>query len=355
MPRNKNIEDDLLDSITGDDEEDQPIDLEDEDLSNEDLISESNRLDGLDDDIDDAPVEEEKVAERRPTLSLKDNKASSGKDTAAVSDFEPRAFYKEDAHRNLVDEKGKVIARAGAERGLFQRMRDELVKSDKEGMKLARRLVEGAGMLQKVWKMYKDLQNQKSYAETQGINQDELKQIVDLAVLSKANPIAAAKKHLTILHMNGIDISSLGTPGAVDATTIANELKAHVDKRLNATNAPDPAIDPADVIAKAKEEVYTLFDEFPAAIPYAKFIGEVKSRYPNWTLKQCWEELDRTMRIQAATAPVVPARRQAPPPKPNHSSNRRSVDRRMRTDSDDAIMSFDQIAAEVLRDAKALE
>lgn len=350
MPRNNgqtSFEDEFLSSIGEDDEDNNG--LPEDDLVNEKLDLPEDEQQTEEDDL---PPESDSATE---SVAREPNKpAPTGAD-----DLDPRGFYKEDANRNLIDDKGKVVARAGRERGLFTRMRQELVKAERDGIKLARRLTESAELLRKVWGMYKEEKAKKSYAADHGLSEEETKQVVDLAVLSKADPIAAAKKHLTLLHLNGIDITSLGVPGAVDAKTIASELKAHVDKRLEARDAPkDPAPSPEDVVAQAKQEVYDTLDKYPEAVPYVKFIAEVKNKFPAWSVEKCWLELKSQMQAQdrAATGAVNKQRQQQrqAPPKPNNTRGRR-VDTRVRTTPDDAALTYEQIAAEVLRDTKALE
>jgi hypothetical protein len=275
-------QDDILKSIG--------IELEeDELLPNEQLPDDENDDDVQGDENPDTdtgttePVVEKKV-EQKPA------KTAPTQEADITDGFNPAGKYAADKNGNLIDKAGKIIAKSGAERKLFQTMRDAVINEQRSNIKLAKRLDELARLTNNLYQKYQELGAAKTYASTVGLTEEENRTAVDMAALSKRDPLGAAKMHLTKLHLAGVDISSLGAPGAIDPKTIAAEVTKQVQAGIAAQQKPVTSPED-DRRAAVTAEATEFLDENPEAVPYVKLIGEAKAKYPKMGLPEIWTRI----------------------------------------------------------------
>ena len=334
-------QDDLLKSIG--------IDIEDDELlPNETLPNDD------DEDLEDVQ-EPNPVAEDKGTTEPVEDvaaKPAQAQQQENASGFDPMGRYAADKKGNLIDKAGKIIVRSGSERNLFQKMRDALIKSERDGVKLAKRLDELARLTNVLYRKHQDLIAAKTYASTKGLTEEENRLACDMAAMSKVDPLGAARMHLTKLHLAGIDISSLGAAGAVDAKSIAAEVRKQVEATLAAQKPP--ATSPEDDQKSQMEaEARDFLVENQDAVPFVAQIGQAKQRYPNMSLTEIWLRLKNAMLEQgkvapkAATDPVV-----VPPTIPATRNGRRG---RIPPKEINTSSSYADIGNELLKELRAME
>src|SRR5690606_16143991 len=98
---------------------------------------------------------------------------------------------------------------------------------------------------------YKSLKDQKNYPQSLGLNDDEIKQAAEIMAQIKLDPKAGVRKILTILHMNGTDLSDLGVTGPLDPKEVARQTLELQEARKPKEKTPQE---------QAKEEALSFFN-----------------------------------------------------------------------------------------------
>lgn len=265
--------------------------------------------------------------------------------TASVADQpldKKKLGFKADKAGNLVDKDGKVVFAAGRPRALYEKVKTALYQSDKDKQELTQTLTGVISSAKQLMSRYKQLKEQKNYPQSLGLTDDEIKQASEIMAQMKLDPKAGVRKVLTILHMNGTDLSDLGVTGPLDPKEVARQTLA-----LQEANKPK-AKTPQE---EARAEAIAFFNRHSDAEPHVGMITEAKRRFPHMTLDQIWFQI----KLAAATASVGKQSRK-PAGKPDRVIPRNSQrNGKLSLRSVDPSKSFSDIGKELLRDLQNIE
>lgn len=332
---NETYEDELLKEMgVGDPEDDENL----EDVDGE----ESNEDDDLTNDNEDLATE-----------SVDDDR------TKTVDDKEIEELtkeYKADNKKNLVDSKGKVVARAGTERQAFERTKAALKQKHQESQALVARLNEVSQAGRILLDRYNQLKEDSGYGDKIGLTKDENKEALDVFARMKHDAKGGLKYILTKMTMAGHDLSDLGVSGPLDAQAIAD---AAIKRHIAATKPVEETHE-----QKAEKAAKQFLDDFPNARNKIPIIAEAKQRWPQYSLHEIWVRLSIHEAIEAFKAKSGTRRPEqrgdqkrlpnnAPPAKHNNprESKRRVLDDRPR----DPTKSYSEIGKDLLREIREIE
>jgi len=283
-PRNlDNDHQDVLDQLINDDEdreqlgvveeddlEEDPDDLEEEDDPDGDEPDPTTDDVDEEEDEDDDPEEEEDEPEDQPVP-----------DTFQHLD--------EDQHGNLLY-KGKVLVPRGKARSVFDKLRRDHKQAITQGANMARQLQEIAVHTRKLLSDHKTLKEQRQYHESVGLSDQENREAIELYAMGKTDPKGAIRRILTKAHLGGTDLSDLGVSGPLDANEIARAAIAQHEAQQKTTS---PVVDEETVRANAEAKAF--LDLNPQAMPYVQHIAEAKNQFPQMTLQQIWNEIQKRL------------------------------------------------------------
>lgn len=358
MPRNsEDTHENILKSFASDEEDDVQL-LDDE----SDGIDFADDADEDDDEVedDDTPLQNEEDDESS-TEPVEEEEDDDGFDetgepkakTDPYEDLEQAIRFKTDRQGNFLDKNGKIIIAKGKQRDLFVRLKKGYFSQKNEKAALLQRHQEVISTSQELVKRYKELKEQVNYAQTRGLNNEEAQQAVDLMAHAKVDPKSAIRKILTVLHVNGTDLSDLGVTGPLDPQEVA-KATLEAQQALAAKQVKSPE-------EEAREEGISFLRRHPTAQNYVGMIAEAKRRYPHMSLDEIWYQLsvhkakaEWEKAKKPATDPVEKKRRPLMP-NPQHKSRNGVVKGKLSMKAVDPTQSFDQIGRDLLRDLNALQ
>lgn len=225
--------------------------------------------------------------------------------------FDPRASFRQDQKGNLLDARtGEIIARAGSEARIYQRVH----KQASDYMQAATRNIQNhlqaeRGKLDRAVEIGLGFEKALGEARQQmaKLNALELphEQLVEAAQIYKqaqTDPIGVLKNLLTRAHLAGIDISSLGVPGgSFDPKGIADMVRREIQQNIapvqqfaqSQQKAQEEQQVQSRYLQQAERQVNSFFQSTPEAMPYMHIFHAVLSQpqFQNMSLGAIWDKL----------------------------------------------------------------
>ena len=225
--------------------------------------------------------------------------------------FDPRASFRQDQKGNLVDARtGEVIARAGSEARIYQRVHKEA--SDyiqaatrnvqnhlqAERGKLDRAVAIGLGFEKALGEARAQLGKMNAFE----LNQDQLVEAAQYYKQAQTDPIGVLKSLLTRAHLSGIDISQLGVPGgSFDPKGIADMVKKEIQAAIgpvqqytqNQQKVQEDQQVQSQYLQQAERQVHEFFGSTPEAVPYMHVFQAVlqQPQFQQMSLGAIWDKL----------------------------------------------------------------
>lgn len=340
-----------------------------EDL-HDDILSTMGVTDDEEDDTTDDVADDEDDDNLDPH-SGEDDDLAGDDDDSNDSDEELTRRYDEDPKtKNLVDKRGQVVAKAGKERTVFERMKVALQAEQRKTLAIAKKLQDVARAGELAFEKYKEAKASSEYHKSIGLTADQAKEAVDLYARFNTDPMGALRNIMTKMHLSGVDLKELGVSQPLDAKAIADQ----AIREYSAKNKPVAKTPQEEALETAKSFV----DRFPDALQMQEVIGRAKQQYPEKSLDEIYVKLkvhdavwklarqygiDLSKPPRKGAAPQGNGRDNNPPqrqgqrnaPVAHNSVDRGSKRRSLDTTPRDHKQSWDSIGAELLRDIKELE
>jgi len=368
----ENLQDDLVDTIfAGDDEFEK-----DDDLKLEGDVPGGDTLDDDDNDEDpkgqskselEAELEAELMGEeegktpikekaQKPTTPVAKKPEQQQQQADQFSTKDIITPYETDAAGNITLN-GKVIAKSGTERKMFERFRGEFQKQHRQTVELSQHMQKVVDAGKQLKAKYDKLIESKNYGDTIGLVDAEQRQALEIAAMSKVDPKGAAKKFLTLMQLNGIDLSELGTPDVMDPKTIAEQaVQQYIasQKQNEPEKQPASATLPVDVPDTPEaREAMSFLEKTPQARPFVQYIDDAKSRFPHLSYDQIWHNLQQGVARAKAKAAQKPEQKKPVDPASTSQTRQRKRPQKFRNSSADPNQSFKQIGRDLLKDIQA--
>jgi hypothetical protein len=261
-------------------------------------------------------------------------------------------YLKEDENKNLVLDDGTIIAASGKARTFFERVKREGREQREAAKRMAVSNLELGNKFKELFGKYNEAlaKPRMDLATETGLSETDVTASIDLMKSYKADPIAAVKKLLTQMHMNGINISTLGVGSAIDPATVKETLTSIVtDMLAKKAQADTPANQP--MTAESAAAIATKFlNDYPEAAQYEEQIAKAKTQFPDMELDEIWMRFSAYLARQPEKA-VEQYR--SPQPSPQARQTPAPVTRRVTSPNREyANMSFEQIAQSIREDFK---
>jgi len=295
--------------------------------------------------------------------------------------FDPRASFRQDKKGNLIDTRtGEIIARAGSEARIYQRVHKEASdyiqaatrniqnQMQTERGKLERAVEIGLGFEGQLAKARETLNQINAYQ----LPTDQLLEAAQYYKQAQSDPIGVLKNLLTRAAISGIDITQLGMPaGGLDAKGIADMVRREIQGAIAPVNQytqqrqqteQNQQIE-SQYLRQAERQVDSFFRETPQAIPYMHIFHAVLSQpqFQQMSLGAIWDKVQLHLMRNGVDPSRPPSNRQrqrlSGPPSPQAKSlpNGQGMapsggDNRRQADAGPAhpSMSYDAIIREVL-------
>lgn len=363
---------DLLSQIAADDQDNNELGLDSEDAGDQhedDDLGSDNKDDKFQnefEDGDDDSGDRNDASDLGSDAPKKDQQQAKPKDkqeptkpTGVVDDiWDPANKLRADRAGNLLNAQGQIVVRAGRERKFFEEAKKRVATERHDNVRLASNMTKIAAAAKELHTRFTSLQEQKGMFDKAGLNNDEQLQMLQIAVEFKKNPVDGIKKMLTMAHLQGVDLKTLGVAGGIDAKTIAEEIKRSVTDQLKPLTERQTAENAdREALEETKRIVQEFFEDNPDALEarnemgvekFNNMIFGAKEKFPKMSLNEIW------LRIQLA-AKNAPAQRQQ---QEDRRGDRRATGdvaerRPNRRPRNTGTESFDDIGRSVLRDLQS--
>lgn len=240
--------------------------------------------------------------------------------------FDPNASFRPDKKGNLVDSRtGEVIARAGSEARIYQRVHKQASDYVSSAMrnagnqirdthtKLQRAVELGLGFEKQLGEVKARLNQINAHQ----LNTDQLLEAAQYYKQAQTDPVGVLKSLLARAALSGVDITQFGASqnGAFDAKAIVDMLR----KEINTGLAPvqqytteqrreqEGRETQAKYLQQAERQVSGFFQSTPEAIPYMNIFHAVLSQpqFQTMSLSAIWDKLQlHLMRRGGQRAPA---------------------------------------------------
>lgn len=307
MPKEiADLENDLLKNMGEDDDHQAPNDdldneneesqLEDEDEQEQQTRSQNNA-----DDEDDEQDDQQQQQQQRPNDRQQQQQEE-------ISPFDPRARFEDKNGALFLN--GKLVAKAGWARKTFEKFRSMAAKDRADASAMAKRLADMSSASKALLTQYNTLSENKTMFDKAGLTFEDQKLMLEIGMEYKKDPLNGIRYLLTKAQAAGVDIKSLGVPGAAfDPSVIVNELTKRLDERLKPVT--DQTARTADA-EKARQEADGFFDRNPEALDFADIfeggatelatiLKNAKALDPEKSLDELWETLHYKLLKQGVT------------------------------------------------------
>lgn len=213
---------------------------------------------------------------------------------------------KPDQKGNLIDPNGRIVARAGSERRLYEAK----TKAERNFADIREKFEEHLGLMEKAGTMIGEQQARIQELENGGIqkqfniNDEEAKEAFHVYNLIKndATALDGLKYVLTKAAERGIDIKSLGASGAaIDPRVLAQSITSQMDQKLAPiTQQYTQQQAEAQKREEATKQVKEFFSRNPDAQPHAQTLSQIKRdpRYSGMSLDEAWSRLQAHLKDQ---------------------------------------------------------
>lgn len=334
---NSEAQEDILSQIANDEEDFEQLGPEDDEGGDDSQPSFDDNDEGTTGPVEDDP---------KPAKAKKETAESD-------EEFDPKKRYKQDKDGNLVDDNGKIVARAGKERGIVEKLKRRLNEEETTSRDLASQLGKIASATRELMDKYRTLNEQKSYGSTLGLTDQEQREAMELTAMSKTDPKGALKKILTKYHLNGNDLSDLGVTGPLDPAEVARHILEQQEAKK--PKATDPVDTPEMQEARAFAERHPDFLEADQALVDA--VVKAKNRFPEKTFDEIWIRIKQYVAGQDQQPPQPQQQPKTPQrPVPHNSSTPRGPAKKgLDITARNPSKSFNDIGRELLAELKTLE
>ena len=240
------------------------------------------------------------------------------REPSRVSHTDGRLTY--DRAGNVVDSKGKVLAKAGTERRLFEtahNTRIEVAREKVRNQSLESRLRQAVDIGTEVARKLEAKLKEPNVGSQLGLTPSEQVEAMQLAALSKSSPIDAVKKVLTMATARGIDLTQLGLQGGIDAKSLMEMVSQTIDSKMTPLKERseqerqqnERRAQESQVNERTTEEVRGFFADNPEALPYVKHFEAAYNMplFQKMSLGEIWAR----MQLQMARIRQNNPRRQA--------------------------------------------
>ena len=225
--------------------------------------------------------------------------------------FDPRASFRQDKKGNLVDARtGEVIARAGSEARIYQRVHkqasDYLTAATRnvqnqmaaERGKLERAVEIGLGFEKSMSEMRQTLAQINAFE----LPKEQLIEAAQIYKQAQSDPIGVLKNLLTRAALSGIDITQLGLPaGGVDAKGIADMVKREIQQNIapvqkfaeGQQKREQETQVQSRYLQQAERQVSSFFGSTPQAVPYMPIFEAVlrQPQFQTMSLGAIWDKI----------------------------------------------------------------
>jgi len=347
-PEYNELSTDILRDFTSDDNEDEKVhvneDVEDDD---DDLSTEPVEHDDqgdIDDDDDEIPVKAKQQEEPRQ----RQQEQQPRRDKKEEREKDPFNFA-EDRQGNFIDADGNIVVPRGKPRDIFVKVKKALRTERSRNEQMSQQFITTVEASRELLSRYKELKEEKGYFESVGLSVDEAKQAADIGALMKLDPKAGIRKVLTILHLNGTDLSDIGVKGPLDVDEVARRTLELRDAREKLTPQQE-----------AEKTTREFLGRHPTARQYAGMLAQAKERFPHMTFDELWFELLLHAKNRRQQPLQEERQERRDPPRVIPRNSQRSTGpvvggRKLSLQAVDPSKSFKQIADELLADVRALE
>jgi hypothetical protein len=304
------------------------------DEEDEEQLSNEPSFDPDGDDNDEPDAGDEAPPARKPATEP----------VADEDDRNDRFAFKEDRQGNFIDKDGNVIVRRGKPRDIFVKIKKAYLREQNKSTKIAQEFQTTVAAARELLTRYNELKEKKNYFEAVGLNEDEAKQAADIGALVKLDPKAAVRKILTLLHLNGTDLSDIGVTGPVDAKEVARHMLEMQQARQPKEKSEED---------KVREEVQGFLTRHPTARQYSGILAQAKQRFPQMTYDELWFQLLTHAKKPQQQQPAPANNR--PFPRNSQRTPTGPVAGKLSLKAVDPSQSFSQIGRDLLRDLQQLE
>lgn len=309
--------------------------IPDEDLND----FESDVLDsyGYEDDEPDLSEQEEVEApEEAAAEEPADTVDDSVDDGEGVDDPDPvvqdNERVRSDTKGNLVAEDGRIVAKAGSERRLYEKaekLKSSNAELESKYSQLEEEYKQHQGLMQQAYDEFQRMNAHIKHLEEGGVARDlgisKEESVEALQVYSKlkndATALEGVKYILTRLQQRGINLESLGVPGgAIDMKVLTEDM----NNRLNQTLQPfqqnlEQQRQQEQARNTARQQIDTFFAQNPDAREHRQVLGKAMQdpAFKGASLQEVWSMYKQHLNNEATKA--AQAQRQQPAPEPRPS------------------------------------
>lgn len=313
-------------------------------------------------DIDDNDDGDDATGDVGNNDDLDNDDREQSRDKKADVDEDLKLSYKSDKKGNLIDDKGRIVAGAGKERGIFEKLKKKLGDREQDVTKLAGQLSQVATATRELMSKYKALQEKKTYGEKLGLEEREEREAIELFARFKTDPKAALKTVLTKMHLAGQDLSDLGVAGPLDPAEVAKHV-LELQKAEEAKKAPPATASVAQQDDQpGMREAKAFLNEHPEILKYPQevldAVVQAKQRFPEKSLEEIWNKIHshiKAQRNQKSQQRRQERRPERPIPHNQTSGDRRPKKKGLDLSARDTSKSFSDIGKELLAELKTLE
>ena len=244
--------------------------------------------------------------------------------------FDPRAAFRQDKKGNLIDQRtGEVIARAGSEARIYQRVHKQATdyvqavhrniqnQMGQERGKLERAVEIGLGFEKALGEARGQLAKLNAYE----LQPDQLLEAAQYFKQAQTDPIGTLKALLTRAALGGIDITQLGMPaGGIDAKGIADMVKREIQSAVapvqQYTNErqqmQQERATQSQYLQQAERQVNAFFGQTPEAVPYMHIFHAVlqQPQFQNMSLGAIWDKVQLHLMRNGVDPRRAPSRSQ---------------------------------------------
>lgn len=263
---------------------------------------------------------------------------------------------KSDQKGNLIDSNGKIVAKAGSERRLYEKNQkitrdyNELSKEYAENQELMRRATEI------MRGQHEELQQLKAGTLQSQYNLSDQESREALEVYNKLKDpntaLDGAKYILTKLAQRGINIQSLGVgSGAIDPAVLSQGITSHIDQQLKPiTEQHQAQLQEQQKREAAQREVQEFLRANPEAEQHRQTLGRILKdpRFRGMPLSEAWSRLQNYLLRQQLNGQQS-QQSPTPTPEPRPSGRSRPTATSPRQRIDDSPVHADASYREIIR------
>lgn len=246
-----------------------------------------------------------------------------------------RVGTKVDDKGNVIGANGKIVAKAGSERRLYDeanKARYGQLQASAQTRDLQGKLEQAVEIGQSLFDQLKAVREQKNVGESLGLNADQQVEAMQLFKEGMTNPKALLQKLLTRAAANGINITELGAGGNVDAQSLTQHITEEVKRALgpiqerNAqeTQRAEQSAQLEATQRRVAQETEQFFAQNPGARPYIRVFEAVyqatdqsgRPLHQNMSLGEVWARIQLNLAHRGQSDETRPSKRSLPGGRP---------------------------------------